>query len=485
MKPRRPLHPLHPTLREAYDSSAFRAFGHDLVDRLADHLEDSLGRRRPTSYPVGTPQEELAFWKAFMARSGSREEAIHAVLERSNQLHDPRYMGHQVAVPFPQEAMLGALTDLLNNGQAIYEMGPTNATLEHLLLNEVGQALGLPEGCGGVLCHGGTLGNLVALLAAQRKLGLRLDQDPWRHGIRQADPYVVLVSEQAHYCVDRAVRILGWGPDAVVLVKTDAHHRMDVDDLTHQARELRGQGKQLLAVVGSACTTSAGAYDPLDRIAEWAHTEEVWFHVDGAHGAPAGFSNTHKHLVRGMSLADSVVLDFHKVCGLPALLTGVLYRDGQESFLPFVQEAEYLWERADGQDWWDTGKRTFECTKRMLSTRLATAMFDGGLNKWGHLVDRLWSLAEVFADEVESRPGWELAMAPQANIVCFRPSVAAQDDHLVNRLRARHLRDGASYVVATRLNGEAWLRCTFMNPLTELEDMQTMLDEFERWLAED
>jgi L-2,4-diaminobutyrate decarboxylase len=100
-------------------------------------------------------------------------------------------------------------------------------------------------------------------------------------------------------------------------------------------------------------------------------------------------------------------------------------------------------------------------------------------------VDRLWSLAEVFADEVESRPSWELAMAPQANIVCFRPSVAVPDDHLLTRLRARHLKDGASYVVATRLNGEAWLRCTFMNPLTEREDMQTMLDEFECWMAQD
>ena len=484
MTPRRPLLPLHPSLREAFDPVAFRAFGHNLVDRLADHLDDSVGRRRPSSYPVGTPEEELAYWKAFMARSGSRDEAICAVLERSNQLHDPRYMGHQVAVPFPQEAMLGALTDLLNNGQAIYEMGPTNATLEHVLLNEVGKALGLPEECGGVLCHGGTLGNLVALLAAQRKLGMRLDQDPWRHGIRQADPFVVLVSEQAHYCVDRAVRIMGWGPDAVVLVKTDAHHRMDVTDLARQAEGQRKQGKKLLAVVGSACTTSAGAYDPLQDIAEWAHAEDVWFHVDGAHGAPAGFSGTHKHLVRGMSLADSVVLDFHKVCGLPALLTGVLYRESKESFLPFVQEAEYLWENAEGQDWWDTGKRTFECTKRMLSTRLATAMFDGGMDKWGHLVDRLWSLAEVFAKEVKSRPAWELAMTPQANIVCFRPAAASGDADLVTKLRGRHLKDGASYVVATRLDGEAWLRCTFMNPLTELEDMQTMLDEFEGWMAE-
>lgn len=484
MKPRPHLLPLHPTLREAYDPGAFRTFGHALVDRLADHLNDSVGRRRPSSYPVGAPQEELAFWTTFMAQSGSRDEAIQAVLERSNQLHDPRYMGHQVAVPFPQEAMLGALTDLLNNGQAIYEMGPTNATLEHVLMNEVGQALGLPEGCGGVLCHGGTLGNLVALLAAQRKLGLQLDQDPWSKGIREADPFVVLVSEQAHYCVDRAVRIMGWGPDALVLVKTDANHRMDVVDLAHKATEQRKRGRQLLAVVGSACTTSTGAYDPLDEIAAWAQAEGVWFHVDGAHGAPAGFSGTHKHLVHGMSLADSVVLDFHKVCGLPALLTGVLYRDGKESFLPFVQEAEYLWERADGQDWWDTGKRTFECTKRMLSTRLATAMFDDGLEKWGHLVDRLWSLASVFADEVDSRQKWELAMMPQSNIVCFRPSAAEQDADLVAKLRTRHLKDGSSYVVATRLNGEAWLRCTFMNPLTELEDMQVMLDEFERWMAE-
>jgi len=111
-------------------------------------------------------------------------------------------------------------------------------------------------------------------------------------------------------------------------------------------------------------------------------------------------------------------------------------------------------------------------------------MFDGGLDKWGHLVDRLWSLAEVFAEEVKSRPDWELAMTPQANIVCFRPAAASGDPDLVTKLRGRHLKDGASYVVATRLDGEAWLRCTFMNPLTELEDMQTMLDEFEGWMAE-
>ena len=323
----------------------------------------------------------------------------------------------------------------------------------------------------------------MALLAAQRKLGCALDQDPWRHGIRQADPYVVLVSEQAHYCVERAVRILGWGPDAVVLVKTDDHHRMDVDDLTHQARELRGQGKQLLAVVGSACTTSAGAYDPLDRIAEWAHTEEVWFHVDGAHGAPAGFSNTHKHLVRGMSLADSVVLDFHKVCGLPALLTGVLYRDGQESFLPFVQEAEYLWERAEGQDWWDTGNAPLNAQAhaqhptghghvrrrhgQVGASRGQTLVFGGGFR--GEVTST--SCLGIGHDA----PSQHRVLPTCGRLRRCRPRDQAEGAPLEGRgqLRRGH-----------RLDGEAWLRCTFMNPLTELEDMQTMLDEFEGWMAE-
>ena len=80
-------------------------------------------------------------------------------------------MGHQVAVPFPEGALVGMVTDLLNNGGAIYEMGPTNSAMEEVLMARIGQMLGLPPGCGGIMCHGGTLANLVALLAARRRAG--------------------------------------------------------------------------------------------------------------------------------------------------------------------------------------------------------------------------------------------------------------------------------------------------------------------------
>ena len=486
--PRATLSPLSNALREAYSPSRFESEGKLVLTDVAEHLKQAQMRSRPSSYPAPTPEAERAYWENPVHQPNGLHALHGRVIERSNHLHDPRYMGHQVAPVLPVSALTGMVTDVLNNGQAIYEMGPSNAVHEELLMAELGMALGLSEGCGGILCHGGTLGNLVALMAAQRRVALDLGVDSWRDGIRAfPQPLVVLVSERAHYCIDRAMRILGWGASGTVLVKSDRHHRMDVEDLRTQLDLCVSRGQKVLAVVGSSCTTSAGAFDPLEDVAEECEAHGVWLHVDGAHGAAVAFSPAHRHLIRGIERADSVVMDFHKVCGLPALCTGVFYRHHADSFLPFSQHAEYLWDNANDLDWWDTGKRTLECTKRMLSTRLAAIQSEYGWGIWGELVDRMWELGQVLAGMVEDRKNWELAMAPQANIVCFRPTPQGELDNeawnrIVKTLRKHHLAEGSGYVVQTEFDGVVWLRCTLMNPLTEENDLVQMLDEFESLL---
>jgi len=384
--------------------------------------------------------------------------------------------------------LVGMVTDLLNNGGAIYEIGPTNSAMEELLMARIGRMMGLPDGCGGVMCHGGTLANLVALLAARRwKAGP--EADPWTEG---ADGLgAVLVSDQAHYCVDRAVRIMGWGAEGVGLVATDARHKITAEGLTRALRDMESQGRRVVSVVGSACTTSSGAYDDLNLLADFAEEHGLWFHVDGAHGAPAVFSQRHAHLVSGLGRAHSVAMDFHKVMGVPALCTGLFYGRHDHSFLPFTQAAEYLWSDAEEPEWWNFGKRTFECTKRMLSTRVAAVLEEYGFEIWGHLVDRLFDLGRELADQVERRTDFELAMRPEANIVCFRhipQSMASATPDALNAftaaLRQKHLEEGPQYVVMTRFGGNAWLRCTLMNPLTESEDLEAMLDRIAA-LAED
>ena len=483
------LPPVSDTLKAAFAPSQFVEASHEAVDLLAQHLAQTQDRTAPSSFPAPSPMAERSHWENHPSWSQGRHALHREVVSRSNHLHDPRYMGHQVAAVLPEAAVTGMVTDMLNNGQAIYEMGPTNAVHEDVLMSELGVHLGLPEGCGGVLCHGGTLGNLVALMAAQRNVATQLGLDSWNDGVRAfPKPLVVLVSERAHYCIDRAMRTMGWGAAGTVLVGTNDRHQMDVDDLERCIQSCHDQGKQVLAVVGSSCTTSAGAYDPLESIAAICQHHGLWLHVDGAHGASVAFSNAHKHLVQGIEHADSVVMDFHKTCGVPALCTGVFYARHADSFLPFSQHAEYLWDSAEDLDWWDTGKRTFECTKRMLSTRLAAIKAEHGWDIWEALVDRMWSLGSALSELVLARPGWELAMTPQANIVCFRPEPPHDIEEpllwndVVKALRKAQLDQGSGYVVQTEFDGKTWLRCTLMNPLTEERDLERMLTEFESLL---
>ena len=430
--------------------------------------------------PWTSPEKERAFWEGRLDRPEGLVELMRLVVDRSNRLQDQRYMGHQVAVPFPDGALVGMVTDMLNNGGALYEMGPTNSAMEEVLMARIGRMMGLPGGCGGVMCHGGTLANLVALLAARRwKAGPKTD--PWMEGDNGLG--AVLVSDQAHYCVDRAVRIMGWGAEGVGLVATDARHKITAEGLTQALSDMESQGRRVVSVVGSACTTSSGAYDDLNLLADFAEEHGLWFHVDGAHGAPAVFSQRHAHLVSGLGRAHSVEMDFHKVMGVPALCTGLFYGRHDHSFLPFTQAAEYLWSDAEEPEWWNFGKRTFECTKRMLSTRVAAVLEEYGAEIWGHLVDRLFDLGRELADQVEQRPDFELAMRPEANIVCFRhipESMTSATPDALNAftaaLRQKHLEEGPQYVVMTRFGNTAWLRCTLMNSLTEPEDLEAMLD---------
>lgn len=485
------LPPVSDALRRAFSPVRFAESATKATELLTSHLKQAQERQAFSSYPAPSPEEERTFWSDSDVWKDGRDGIFANVIARSNHLHDPRYMGHQVATIIPETASTGMVTDMLNNGQAIYEMGPSNAVQEDLLMSEIARMLGLPEESGGILCHGGTLGNLVALMAAQRHVAHQLGLDSWQDGIHVfPQPLVVLVSERAHYCIARAMRTMGWGAEGTVLVRTNHKHQMCVDDLQAQLKRVHDQGKRVLAVVGSSCTTSAGAFDPLEDISSVCKRHGIWFHVDGAHGASVAFSSTHRHLVTGIEHADTVVLDFHKTCGLPALCTGVFYGRYTQSFLPFSQHAKYLWDNAEDEDWWDTGKRTFECTKRMLSTRLAAIKAEFGWGIWAELVDRMWALGNILGAMIKMRDGWELAMKPEANIVCFRPlcpdpeiSIVHWND-VIKCLRKMHLKRGSSYVVMTEFDGKVWLRCTLMNPLTNTTDFETMLQEFEALLPE-
>jgi L-2,4-diaminobutyrate decarboxylase len=231
----------------------------------------------------------------------------------------------------------------------------------------------------------------------------------------------------------------------------------------------------VIAVVASAGSTATGAFDPLDEVADFCAAHDLWMHVDGAHGASAVLSDTHRARLRGIERADSVVWDAHKMMLMPALVTAVLFRDGRRSYQAFAQEASYLFTGAAPEEqWFNSGTRTLECTKTMMALKLYVALAAYGRAYFADYLDAMFALAQRFADAIEAAPDLELAVRPDCNIVCFR--VRGGDDALQAEIRRRLLAGGHFYLVQTALPAGVFLRVTLINPATRDADLAALLD---------
>jgi L-2,4-diaminobutyrate decarboxylase len=461
-------------LQQAFDPETFRQQGRELVDRLADYLQAQLSGAGGKTLEWQTPQEELDFWKNWLENPSGRPDFFQTVLDRSIHLHNPRYMGHQVSAPAPLGALAGMVSDLLNNGMAVYEMGKAPTAMEAIVVQTAARAFGWGESAGGHLTSGGTLANLTALLAARRA---KAPQDVWIEG--HGEPLALMVSEEAHYCIDRAARIMGWGSEGIVKIPSDERFCMKTDLLDAIYEEETRKGKRIIAVVASACSTSTGSYDDMEAIAAFCKKRDLWLHVDGAHGACVAFAPRYRHLVKGIEKADSVTMDFHKMLLAPTLATGLFFRERKYSYQTFSQEAAYLFAQVDEEEWYNVAKRSFECTKLMMSLKVFALLQAYGQELWEEYVTYCYDLARHFARIIQSRKGWELAVEPQSNIVCFRYANAPGPDALNARLREAILHEGDFYIVQTRLRGRVYLRCTLVNPFTKERDLEALLERLE------
>ena len=199
-------------LEQAYDPDFFRQTGHQLVDLLADHLRDLQTKENASVIPYSTPEEELAFWQKGLGTQQDPLDFFRDVIAHSINVHHPHYIGHQVSAPALVSGLAGLLADVLNNGTGVYEMGMASNALEKIVIDWLAARIGYEPTAAGFLTSGGTLANLTALLAARKA---KAGSPVWEEGHRER--LAVMVSEEAHYCIDRAAPYLGHG--------TTGHHQ--------------------------------------------------------------------------------------------------------------------------------------------------------------------------------------------------------------------------------------------------------------------
>jgi L-2,4-diaminobutyrate decarboxylase len=460
-------------LKNGYDAESFRDLGHQLIDYLADYLKNG----HPKANVWKDPDDRLAEWSDNPLPSDAFA-FFKKIIENSVHLHNPKYMGHQIAPPLPVAALAGLVSDILNNGMGVYEMGTVSTTLEKQIITHLAKQMGFSDTADGFLTSGGTLANFTALLTARAVLA---QGDVWQEGHQQK--LGLLVSEQAHYCVDRAVRMMGWGENGIIKVPCNEKFQISTEQLTAYYQDASKKGVQIIAVIGSACSTSTGSFDDLEALGHFAQKNNLWFHVDAAHGGPLVFSQKHKHLLKGIELADSVAMDFHKMLLTPALITALIYKNGNHSYRTFAQKAQYLWKDNHQKEWFNLARRTFECTKSMMSIKVYSILQTYGNGMFTEAVDAVQLNGQRFAQLIKENEHFELLIQPETNIVCFRlcpKEVSPSELNALNeQIRNFILTDGEYYIVQTIIDGKLWLRVTLSNPLTSENELRGLIQKIQ------
>ena len=289
---------------------------------------------------------------------------------------------------------------------------------------------------------------------------------------------VLYASNQTHLSLAKAARFLGVGH--VRALPVDGARRLHPDVLRAAIESDRATGLVPMMAVGSAGTANAGTIDPLVELAAVCRAAGVWFHVDGAYGAPAAMTPGHAFLRDGFAQADSLSLDPHKWLFVPFDTGVLLVRDAQALRDAYTETSEYTavteTDPLEAHAFFDHG---MELSRRFRALKLWIMFKLRGIDTYRQAIAGNIALRELLDARVDAEPELE-RLASGLSISCFRYRPAGIDarslDRINARIQARLLATGEIALSPTTLDGRYSLRVCIVNFRSRQEDLDWMLE---------
>jgi glutamate/tyrosine decarboxylase-like PLP-dependent enzyme len=298
-----------------------------------------------------------------------------------------RYFGFVNGGSVPAAMAAAWMVAAWDQNAAMHMQSPAAVTLEETALEWVRTLLGLPEGTGGAVVTGATMANFCGLAAARHALLERAGWDVENDGLFGAPEITVVVGEEAHSSVIKALGMLGLGRKRVLRVPVDGQGRMRADALPHL------DSRTILCL--QAGNVNTGAFDPAAAICPEARAAGAWIHVDGAFGLWAATSPQYAHLTRGYELADSWATDAHKWpnvgydCGIALLREPSALRGAMEVSAAYLHQGEEVREPSHYNP---------ELSRRARGVELWAGLKSLGRSGMAGIVERTSRHAQRFAE---------------------------------------------------------------------------------------
>ena len=404
-------------------------------------------------------------------------DECRTVMDLSRHNGHPRFFGYVASPSTPIGAYADLIASALNANITCWRSGPAGTEIEQLVVRWLGSLIHYDDNAKGLLTSGGSMANMIALLIA----GRRKEPEASRKGLWNAgSPMTIYASEEVHMSIAKAADVLGFGRDNVRVVGCDERHRMRVDELVSHLQADRSTGLRPVCVVASAGTVNTGAIDPLNQIAEVAREHDLWFHVDGAYGAPGAMDGTKKDLFAGLERADSVSLDPHKWLYVPVDAGCLLFRDAVAAAV-FTEDADYIQIHGLAEDaafaYWDYG---IELSRRFRALKVWLTLGYYGARRIAEAVSKDIALAAYMGELVSNADDFELLAPVELSICCFRyvPKHTNETDlnHLNEKIMSAVQKGGRAYLSNATVNGKFALRACITNFRTTKADIEETLE---------
>ena len=452
-------------------SEDFRRLAQRITDLAANYLENLDGQ---SISPDTRGQETLNLFGGALPERGMGDEALASLPEivRLSRAQNGRFFGYVLGSGEPVAAVADLLASVLNQNVTAWRSGPAAVAIEQTVVSWLAQAIGCP-GFHGHLTGGGSSANLMGLAMARESKAPANEK-----GI--APGLVVYASDEVHMSIPKAVALLGIGRENVCQIPADTSFRMIPEELEKHMRQDLAAGKTPVAVVASAGTVSTGSIDPLREIAEIAHGNGAWFHIDGAYGALAAISERGKFA--GLELANSISLDPHKWLYQPDCGC-LLYRSSQAAQKAFAHTGDYARSlTADPVESFAFFEESLELSRRFRALKLWLSLRYHGLAAFRESIRKDLAQARRLADSIAKEPQMELLAPVALSAVCFRHRGTRQlSGEDLNRFNAsllkRVVERGRIYLSNATLHGKFCLRACIVNHRTTDADIDSVIPE--------
>ncbi|CAG5128302.1 unnamed protein product [Candidula unifasciata] len=301
------------------NADEFRKRGREMVDYIADYMTEIRTRRV-------TPEVEPGYLRNLLPSSAPKkgegwefimEDVDKAIMPGISHWQHPNFHAYFPAGnSFP--SILGdMLSDALGCIGFSWAASPACAELETLVLDWVGEMIGLPkqflhingEG-GGVIQGSASESVLVALLSARHKTIKQLKEKlPYIDDGQLLSKLVGYCSKLAHSCVEKAGMI---GFVKMRQLDVDENYSLRGHVLEDAIEEDKKMGLIPFFVCATLGTTACCSFDSLSELGDVARRQGIYLHVDAAYAGNALICPEFQYLKEGVQNANSLCFNTNK-----------------------------------------------------------------------------------------------------------------------------------------------------------------------------